>query len=256
MKRKTIIFDFTNDRGNTLSGRLELPKDGDPVAYGVFANCFTCMKEFFAPTRVCRGLAERGIAMLRFDFTGLGESEGSFTDGNFGTNISDILSASSALEKGFGQSPMLLIGHSLGGAAALAASAELPSLKAVATIGSPKDPNHVLRHFQDQDQLIEHDDVIELKVADRTYLLKKQFLDNLSAHDVAQNTADFGGASFVFQAPKDDMVKAINAQEIYDRAVEPKFLHMMGDDVGHMLDRPQDTEYVAETLSVWLKGQL
>jgi len=252
MNRKTHVFNFDNGRGDLLSGRMELPKDQAPLTFGIFANCFTCAKEFFAPTKVSRALAEQGIAMLRFDFTGLGKSEGFFPDTNFSTKIEDLKAASKAIYNEFGKTPELLVGHSLGGAAALAATAHLPDIKTAATIGSPRGPGHVLRHFEEHQQIMEQEGKIEITVADRKYILKKQFLEDLDLHNLKENTQNFKGAIFVFHAPDDDMVAFENAQTIFDRATEPRFLHQM-DGAGHMIEKQQDTDFIAQTLANWIE---
>ncbi len=251
MKRKTEIFNFDNGRGDILSGRMELPRDAEPTHFGIFANCFTCAKEFFAPTRTSRALAERGIAMLRFDFTGLGESEGTFSDTNFTTKIQDICAAAKAIKEKYGHDVSLVIGHSLGGAAAIASTAHLPSAKAVATIGAPRDPDHVMRHFREKEQVLERDGQIEIDVAGRKYILKQHFMDDLSMHHVAKDTADFEGGVFVFHAPEDDMVVFENAKIIYERANEPKFFYEMPG-AGHMFEDPVRIGEIADALTNFL----
>lgn len=251
-QHKTVPVKFPNRNGDLLAGRLELPTDREATHFGLFMHCFTCSKEFFAPSKTCKALADRGIAMLRFDFTGLGESGGSFSDSTFSTSLGDVLSAADFLRRQY-QAPALLVGHSMGGAAALAATRELGGgIKAVATIGSPRDPAHVLRHFEDHQQLLETDGKVELVVAGRQYFLKKDFFSDMASHDVAQDTRDFGGAVFVFHAPEDDMVYFSDAKVIYDRASGPRFLISM-DGATHMLDKPEDAALVADVLSGWLQ---
>ena len=244
-------FDFIGADGQHLSGRLDLP-DGPVSSYALFAHCFTCTKNSLAAVRVSKALTALGYGVLRFDFTGLGESGGSFSDSTFSTSLDDVLSAADFLRTQY-QAPALLVGHSMGGAAALAATRELGSgIKAVATIGSPRDPAHVLRHFEDHQQLLETDGKVELVVAGRQYFLKKDFFSDMASHDVAQDTRDFGGAVFVFHAPEDDMVDFSNAKVIYDRASGPRFLISM-DGATHMLDKPEDAALVADILSGWLQ---
>ena len=251
-QHKTVPVTFPNRNGDPLAGRLELPLDREISHFGLFMHCFTCSKEFFAPSKTCKALADRGVAMLRFDFTGLGESGGSFSDSTFSTSLGDVLSAADFLRTQY-QAPSLLVGHSMGGAAALAATRELgAAIQAVATIGSPRDPAHVLRHFEDHQQLLETDGKVELVVAGRQYFLKKEFFSDMASHDVAQDTRDFGGAVFVFHAPEDDMVDFSNAKVIYDRASGPRFLISM-DGATHMLDKPEDAALVADILSSWLQ---
>lgn len=250
-QHKTIRVTFPNQNGDILSGRLEMPLEKEPTHFGVFSHCFTCSKEFFAPTKVCKALADRGIAMLRFDFTGLGDSAGDFADSSFSTNIGDVVAASEFLVSEYGAPASLLIGHSFGGTTSLAATRLLPEVKTVATIGSPQDPSHVLRHFEEHQELFERNGFIEIVVAGREYTLKKSFLEDLDSHDVAQDTADFDGAVFVFQSPVDDMVRWQNAETIYNRASDPRFLIRM-EGVSHMLDKQDDAQNVAEILTDWI----
>lgn len=251
-QHKTIRVTFPNQNGDMIAGRLEMPIDEQPTHIGLFSHCFTCSKEFFAPTKVSKALADRGIAMMRFDFTGLGDSEGDFSSSSFSTNIGDLCAGAQFLEDEYGIAPSLLIGHSFGGTTSLAATQHLPAVEAVATIGSPQDPSHVMRHFEQHQQLLERDGFIEIEVAGRKYTLKKSFMDDLGSHDVEKNTRDFDGAVFVFQSPEDDMVDWKNAEVIYERASDPRFLIRM-DGVSHMLDRPEEAAMVAYVLSSWLQ---
>ncbi len=247
---KTVPVSFPNMGGDRLSGRLELPVEGKPTHFGIFAHCFTCGKDFFAPSKVSKALAAHGVAMLRFDFTGLGESKGSFADSTFSTSLGDILSAAKFLRNNYA-APSLLVGHSMGGAAALAASSDLDDIEAVAVIGSPCDPAHVLRHFKDHEQMIERAGAIELNVAGREYVLKKSFFDDLDNHDVEQDTRNFGGAVFVFHAPDDDMVSFKKAETIYERFGTGFLIRMEG--ASHMLDQREDAAKIADILAGWLQ---
>lgn len=248
---KTISYDLENDRGDTLSARLEMPADEKPHAFGIFSNCFTCEKEFFAPKRVCRALAERGIAMVRFDFTGLGESGGDFSDTNFTTNLLDIKSIAAKIKQDFNTDVSLLIGHSFGGAASLGFAHNNPSIRAVATLGSPKDPRHVMRHFEENAQVFEKNGMVEISVAGRKYILKKQFSDDVKSHDIEQKTRELKAALFVFHDPQDEMVKYQNAIDIYERATAEKYLITI-EDSGHMLPNLKDAQYMANILANWM----
>ncbi len=251
-KHRTINIKFPNKNGDMLSGKLEMPIDENPIAFGVFMHCFTCTKEFFAPTRVSKALADRGIAMLRFDFAGLGASQGDFSETTFITNVNDVLSAAEMLSNDY-DAPSLLIGHSMGGANALAATRFLPDIKAVATIGSPSDPRHVLRYFKEHEKLFELNGFIEIIVAGRKYTLNKSFIEDMKKQDVGRDTRDFSGAVFVFQSPNDDMVSYDNAKKIYERATEPKLLIDM-DDASHMLDKKSDADKIADILCNWIEA--
>ncbi len=250
-KYKTISFDLENDRGHIISAYLEMPADEKPRSFGIFSNCFTCEKEFFAPKRVSRAMAERGIAMVRFDFTGLGKSGGNFSDTNFTTNILDIKSVADKIKEEYDQDISLLIGHSFGGAASIGFAHQRPSVKAVATLGSPKDPRHVMRHFEENAQVMEKDGQIEISVAGRTYILKKQFIQDVKSHDIEQITRKLKCAVFVFHDPDDEMVTYQNALDIYDRARAEKYLITIQGS-GHMLPEIKDAEYMANILSSWM----
>lgn len=251
MDYQTENFDLDNGNGEMLSARLELPTNGDIKAYGIFANCFTCEKEFFAPKRVSRALAARGIGMVRFDFTGLGKSEGDFSDSNFSTHIRDLGAIADKLKAEFGQGPSLLVGHSFGGPAALALTETIDSIRAVATIGAPKDPRHVMRHFEEHQQILEREGMIEINVAGRKYTLKKQFAEDVKSFDVESQTRAFKGGIFVFHDPEDDMVRYQNAKEIFDRAGGAAWLVTLKD-AGHMLGDIKQTKYVGDLLADWL----
>ena len=250
---KTENYDLDNGRGDILSARLELPISGEPKAFSIFANCFTCEKDFFAPKRISRSLAERGIGTVRFDFTGLGESEGVFSDTNFTTNIQDMHAIAKKLRKDFGYYPEALLGHSFGGAAAIGLASVLgnDTVKTIATIGSPKDPRHVMRHFEQHEQILERDGKIEITVAGRTYILKKQFAEDVNSHDIEQKTRDFKGHLFVFHDPKDEMVDYSNAKDIFSRGGGVSHLVTL-EGAGHMLGNIKYTKYVADVLADWI----
>ena len=253
---ETRNFDLDNGRGDTLSARLEYPTEHPPVGFAIFANCFTCEKEFFAPKRITRALAEQSIAAVRFDFTGLGESGGDFSQTNFTTNLQDMRAVAEKIKAEFGLYPELLLGHSFGGAAAIGLAAILgnDTIKTVATIGAPKDPRHVMRHFEEHQQILKRDGMIEITVANRTYTLRQQFADDVKSHDIESKTRAFTGGLFVFHDPKDDMVKFENAVEIFDRGGGPSYLIRM-DGAGHMLSNTKATSYVADTLTDWIVKQ-
>ena len=252
---KTISIDVENTRGAVLSARLEMPADENPKAFGIFSNCFTCEKEFFAPKRVSRALASRGLAMARFDFMGLGKSGGDFSDTNFTTNIEDIQTIAKKIKADYGADIDLLIGHSFGGAASIGAAASFPHLKALATLGSPKNPRHVMRHFEDNAQILERDGMVEITVAGRTYILKKQFVEDVKSHDIEDETRNLNAALFVFHDPLDEMVAWQNALDIYARGSGEKYLVEIKDS-GHMLPNASDAEYMADILAGYvLKGE-
>jgi len=239
---------FPGSQGAMLAARLELP-DGEPVAYALFAHCFTCTKDIFAAGRIAEALAERGIAVLRFDFTGLGASEGEFAHTNFTSNVEDLVKAADFLRDNYA-APKILIGHSLGGAAVLAAAHRVPEAAAVATIGAPADPSHVMHLLKEKQAEIEAKGEAEVHLAGRPFRIKKQFLDDMATHSGAGNLAKLGKALLIFHAPLDKFVGIENAGLIFQAAKHPKSFVSL-DDADHLLSRRSDAVYVAEVLAAW-----
>jgi putative redox protein len=239
---------FPGSQGATLAARLELP-EGEPIAYVLFAHCFTCTKDIFAAGRIAEGLARHGIAVLRFDFTGLGASEGDFAHTNFTSNTQDLVRAAAFLREHY-QAPKILIGHSLGGAAVLAAAGEIPEAVAVATIGAPADPGHVAHLFTEALSEIEAKGEAEVHLAGRPFRIKKQFLDDIARQNTAAKLAHLDKALIVFHAPRDQIVGIENARAIFDAARHPKSFISL-DDADHLLTRRADAIYVADLLAAW-----
>lgn len=241
--------EFSGSRDATLAGRLELPVGAAPRAYAVFAHCFTCSKDVFAAARISRALAEHGIGVLRFDFTGLGGSEGDFANTNFSSNVEDLLLAVDHLRREYA-APSLLIGHSLGGAAVLAAAGEVPEVRAVATIGAPSDPAHVSHLFDCAVDTIEREGEATVQLAGRPFQIRKQFLDDVAEQQLRDRVATLGKALLLFHSPVDEVVDADHARRIYAAAEHPKsFLSLDGAD--HLLTRAEDSRYVAGVLANW-----
>ncbi len=248
MAVKTEKLTFTGAGGEALAARLDLPA-GAPAAYALFAHCFTCSKDIFAAQRIAAGLAERDIAVLRFDFTGLGHSEGEFANTNFSSNVADLVKAADHL-RATRAAPKLLVGHSLGGAAMLAAAARVPEAVAVATIGAPADPGHVAHLFRDAAPEIEAKGEAVVELAGRSFRIKKQFLDDISGHNLDAAIGGLGKALLVFHAPRDATVGIENAGHIFGAAKHPKsFVSLDGAD--HLLSRKADAVYVARVLAAW-----
>jgi putative redox protein len=244
----TERFDFPGPHGK-LSAKLDAP-DGTPRAYGVYAHCFTCSKDVLAANRICQGLAEQGVAMLRFDFAGLGASEGKFADTNFSSNVEDLIAAADFLRSKFA-APKLLIGHSLGGTAVLAASARVPESKAVVTIASPSDPHYVVNKL-----LAEHIDTItqlgeaRVKLAGRNFSIRKHFIDDAGGHQLHDKIAQLGRALLVLHAPGDDTVDVANATRIFSIAQHPKSFVSL-DGIDHLVTNKDDAAYVAKLIGAW-----
>ena len=241
MTKKHITFQ--NASGQELAGVLDLPDN--PCAFALFAHCFTCGKDVKAAARISRALQARGVAVLRFDFTGLGASEGDFADSNFTSNVTDLLAAADFLRREY-QAPALLIGHSLGGAAVLAAAQGIPEARAVTTIAAPAEPSHVLRQFRkDLDAIRAHGESA-VSLAGRQFTIKRQFLEDVAGQDQASRIARLGKAL---------LVAIEQAQKIYEAARHPKsFISLDGAD--HLLSRAEDAEYVASCIVAWASRYL
>ncbi|MEE8296171.1 MAG: bifunctional alpha/beta hydrolase/OsmC family protein [Sphingomonadales bacterium] len=242
---KKITFEGTD--GN-LAGSLELP-GGTPKAFALFAHCFTCSKDVFAAKRIASGLTEAGIAVLRFDFTGLGNSEGDFANTHFSSNVEDLLKAANFLRENY-QAPEILIGHSLGGAAVLSGAGEIPEAKVVVTIGAPFDPGHVVHNFGGQIEEIKKEGIAEVTLAGRKFTIKKEFLEDLESQDVGLKIKNLRKALLIFHAPEDSYVGIENAGNIFQAAKHPKsFVSLFGAD--HLLTKKADANYVAEVIATW-----
>ena len=239
---------FQGSQGAMLDARLELPL-GQPRGYALFAHCFTCSKETRAATYISMALAEQGFAVLRFDFTGLGGSEGDFANTNFSSNLGDLVMAADFLRREF-TAPQLLVGHSLGGAAVLAAAGRIPEAKAVATIGAPADPAHVLHMFSDSRQKIEEAGEAEVKLGGRPFKIRKQFIDDLARHENRDAIAHLKKALLVFHAPLDATVSVDNAAQIFMAAKHPKSFVSL-DNADHLLSRRDDALYCGHVLAAW-----
>jgi putative redox protein len=244
---------FPGSQGATLAGRLEWP-EGGPLAFALFAHCFTCTKDIFAAGRIAEGLARQGIAVLRFDFTGLGASAGDFAHTNFTSNVQDLVKAADFMRDRFA-APRILIGHSLGGAAVLAAAQAVPEAVAVATIGAPADPAHVAHLFTDALPEIEAKGEAEVLLAGRPFRIQRQFLDDIAAHNSAAQLAKLNKALLVFHSPLDNTVGIDNARRIFEATKHPKsFISLANAD--HLLSRRADAGYVADVLAAWASRYL
>lgn len=241
---------FSNLQGESLAGLLEIP-EGVVKSYALFAHCFTCSKNFIAATRITRAMAEQGIAVLRFDFTGLGNSDGDFSNTNFSSNIQDLICAAEFLETHYA-APTLLIGHSLGGAAVLAAAQYLPFVKAVGTIGAPATADHIRHLFNSNgDEIPDADtDSMRVNLGGRSFAIKRQFVDDLERHNSLDHIKTLKKALIIFHSPLDSTVSIDEAARIYTAARHPKSFISL-DNADHLLSRHEDAEYVASIVSVW-----
>jgi pimeloyl-ACP methyl ester carboxylesterase len=246
MKVERIAFPASE--GQTLAARLDSP-DEAPRAYALFAHCFTCGKDVFAASRIAQRLTAHGIAVLRFDFTGIGASEGEFANSNFSSNVADLLAAAAHLRQAY-QPPALLIGHSLGGAAILAAAAELPESKAVVTIAAPSDPAHVVGLFRDRVAEIEAQGEAEVLLAGRAFRIKRQFLLDATEHNLLAKIARLRQALLVMHSPRDATVDIANATHIFTAARHPKSFVSL-DRADHLLSERPDAVYAANVIAAW-----
>ena len=247
MSRK---FEFKNHDGETLSGVLEEPADKPSQGVALFAHCFSCNKSVLAASRITRGLRDRGFSVLRFDFTGLGQSEGDFANTNFSTNVDDLRAAVDAMRK-INLAPEILVGHSLGGAAVLYLANEIPEVKLVATIGAPSEAQHII-HLFDETALasIEKTGQAEVSVGGRPFTIKKQFLDDVTETSVREKLKASRKPLLIFHSPTDTIVGIDHAEKIYHAAHHPKsFISLDGAD--HLLHGKGDAEFVASVVASW-----
>jgi putative redox protein len=240
-------IEFQGTQG-TLSARLDLP-DSTPHCYALFAHCFTCTKDVLAASHISKALTQHGVAVLRFDFSGLGHSEGDFANTNFTSNIGDLLAATDWLRKTH-KAPQVLIGHSLGGAAVLATAGEIPEVKAVVTIGAPSEPSHVIKQFNDNYARIVEEGEAEVYLAGRPFHIRKQFIDDIEGHRLHDRIARLGRALLVCHSPIDDTVGIENATQIFGAAKHPKsFLSL--DKADHLLRGNTAAIYAGNVIVAW-----
>lgn len=249
----TQKLEFAGHAGGTLAARLDLP-EGRVRGYALFAHCFTCSKDIMAVRRISNGLTRQGIGLMRFDFTGLGASDGEFASTNFSSNIEDLKRAAHHLEETFG-APQILIGHSLGGAAVLAAASDMPSVRAVVTIGAPADVAHVLHNFHADLSTIEEDGKAEVVLQGRHFTIEQQFVEDARAARLMERVAGLRRPLLIFHAPRDATVGIDNAAQIFTAAKHPKSFVSL-DDADHLLTRAGDGEFVAGVIAGWVPRYL
>ncbi len=239
---------FPNASGEQLSALLERPESG-VRAYALFAHCFTCSKNIGTATSISHALAARGFAVLRFDFTGLGSSEGDFANTNFSSNVDDLVAAADFLRRNF-RAPDVLIGHSLGGAAVIAAAARIPEARAVVTIAAPSDPSHMRYLLRDSVAEIEQKGSARVEIGGQRFTIKKQFLDDVAAHSLEDVLRHMDKALLILHSPKDKLIDIDEAHHLFEVAHCPKSFISL-DTADHLLNDPRDAEYAAETIAAW-----
>lgn len=240
---------FTNREGEELVGRLELPIDQRPHNFVVFAHCFTCTKNLIAIRNIARELVREGFGVLRFDFTGLGESEGEFENTNFSGNVDDLVDAANYLKEEY-TAPTLIIGHSLGGSAAIFAAEQIPSVKAVAVISSPSNPEHVKNLVKDDIETIRKNGKARVNIGGRDFTLKKQFLDDIKNHPLTEVVANFRKSLLILHSPQDRIVGIENAKDLFIAAWHPKS-YISLDGMDHMLSGQENSHYVGKVITGW-----
>jgi alpha/beta superfamily hydrolase len=236
-----------------LAACLDAP-DAPPRAYALLAHCFTCGKDIFAATRIAEALVEHGIAVLRFDFTGLGHSEGEFASTDFSSNVADLVAAAAWLRQEH-SAPTLLIGHSLGGAAVLAAADALPEVRAVATIAAPSDPSHVTGLFEKHVPEINANGEALVQLAGRPFRIRREFLEDAAEQNLLQKVGKLGRALLILHSPVDEVVDIGNATAIFVNAMHPKSFISL-DDADHLLRRHSDAIYAADMIAAWSERYL
>ena len=252
MQSKTVTF--TNKANHTLTGSLEYPSQGNPIAYVLMAHCFACTRKTKAGTYIARAMVNEGFAVLRFDFSGLGQSGGEFGDTNFSTNVHDLVAAADFLRETY-EAPEILVGHSLGGTAVIEASKQIPECMAVSTIASPADPEHVTHLIEDQMQCIIETGQANVELAGRELVIKKQFIDNLKAQEVEKTLHNLNKAILIFHSPWDEIVSIEHAQLLYTKALHPKSFVSL-DTADHLLTKDADAVFAASVIAGWANRYL
>lgn len=248
------IVHFSNRDGEQLAGTLHLPDAGDPAACALFAHCFTCTRNLKAAVHIAESLSRAGIATLRFDFTGIGQSGGEFADTVFSGNVDDLVDAAGFMEEEY-RSPALLVGHSLGGTACLAAALRIDGVEAVATIGSPAEAEHVLQLVDTDPDRVESEGTATVTLAGQSFALRKDFIDDVRSQSVRDGIRDLRCALLVLHSPVDEIVSIDEATRIYTSALHPKSFVSL-DDADHLLSRERDARYAARVLAAWASRYL
>jgi putative redox protein len=251
---KSQQLSFNNNNGHQLSAKIEFPVDQKPLAFAIFAHCFTCSKNLLAIKHISRGLNNKGIAVLLFDFTGLGESEGDFESTTFTSNIQDIFAAADFLTENY-EAPKIIIGHSLGGAAALFAGSQLDSIEAVVTIGAPFDPYHVTKLLAEKVEEIQEKGKATVNIGGRPFSIAKGFIDDLKKHQPIEVAKGLRKALLILHSPQDTIVGIDNAAKMYFAAMHPKsFISLDGAD--HLLSKRADSIYAGNMIAAWVEKYL
>jgi alpha-beta hydrolase superfamily lysophospholipase len=251
---KKIKVSFKGGQAYRLGARLDMPDTRNPQAYALFAHCFTCTKNLKAIHNIDESLTENGIAVLRFDFTGLGESEGDFEETNFSTNVVDLVAAARFLEEEH-RPPQILIGHSMGGAAVLQAASRIKTARAVVTVAAPSDPEHIERFFMSKREEIERNGEAVFNIGGSSFRISKQFLDDLEKNSMQNFIENLNKPLLLFHSPLDDVVGIENAIRIFTAARHPKSFISL-DKADHLLMKEEDSHYVGRLIAAWASRYL
>jgi len=251
---KNIQLKIKNSKGHQLNARLELPANEKPNHFAIFAHCFTCSSSLNAVRNISRSLTKNGFGVLRFDFTGLGSSEGTFAESHFGANISDLHDVHKYVKNNY-EAPSLLIGHSLGGAAVIVAGSQIDDVKAVATIGAPASAAHTTKHFSHGLQEIEQKGAIKVNIGGRPFTINKEFVENFEKTDLLLTVQKLHKPLLVLHAPFDKIVGVQNAQDIFINAKHPKSFVSL-DTADHLLTKQEDSLYAGNVIGAWAKRYL
>jgi len=247
----TVKLEIENRKGLKLHAYLELPANQKPSHYAIFAHCFSCNSNFNAVKNISRSLSNYGFGVLRFDFTGLGKSEGEFAESHFSANVEDLLDVQNYLEKHY-KAPSLLVGHSLGGAAVIVAASKFESIKAVATIGAPATVNHVTHLFSHAIDEMNEKGEIEVQIGGRPFKINRDFVNDFSKTNLPKIIKNLRKPILVMHAPFDSIVGIENAHQIYHNAIHPKSFVSL-DDADHLLSKSSDSIYVGNIIGTWVE---
>ena len=251
---KSINLKIKNSKGHLLNAKLELPVNQKPTQYAIFAHCFTCSSNLNAVRNISRSLTHHGFGVLRFDFTGLGRSEGTFAESHFGANVNDLIDVHQYMKENY-EAPSFLVGHSLGGAAVIIAGSKLEEIKAIATIGAPSSSEHTTAHFSQQINEIELEGNVEVNIGGRPFVINKEFLDNFGNTDLLETVKILRKPLLVLHAPFDKIVGIENAQELFVHALHPKSFVSL-DNADHLLTQEKDSRYAGDVIGTWAKRYL
>ncbi len=251
---KVFKAQFLSEKGEVLSARLTLPDNRVPESYALIAHCFTCNKNFNGVRNISKAMTASGFGVLSFDFTGLGTSEGNFSDTNFSTNVADVVSAANYLKEKY-RAPSLIVGHSFGGPAAIYAAAKIASVKAIATVAAPSEVDHVKHLIEDEIDVIKEQGKATIRLEGTPLTIKKQFLDDLSKHDLSKVFKELRKAILIIHSPNDTTVTIDHAEKLYTEARHPKSFICL-DKADHLLNNKKDAYYAGEIIAAWVKRYL